>query len=114
MKTFKAGNKQQETTTKQLLDDTFNQIKGWMDKMQLKLNLVKYLGEVLDNTLNFESHVSLNVQKAMANFIKIKSMHRYITREACTTLVILLCMSHLDYSNALLHGLPRKPSKDTK
>ena len=72
---------------------------------------VKYLGGVLDNTLNFESHVSLKVQKAMANFIKIKSICRYITKEACTTLVIMLCMSHLDYSNALLYGLPKKTIK---
>ena len=69
---------------------------------------VKYLGGVLDNTLNFESHMSLKVQKAMANFIKIKSICRYITKEACTTLVIMLCMSHLDYSNALLYDLPKK------
>ena len=33
LKTFKAGNKQQETTTRQLLEGTFNGIKGWMDKM---------------------------------------------------------------------------------
>ena len=32
-KTFKARDKQQETTTKQLLEDTFNRIKSWMDKM---------------------------------------------------------------------------------
>ena len=69
---------------------------------------VQYLGGVLDNNLNFESHMSLKVQKAMANFIKIKSIRRYITKEACTTLVIMLCMSHLDYSNALLYGLPKK------
>ena len=69
---------------------------------------VKYLGGVLDNTLNYKSHVSLKVQKAMANFIKIKSIHKYITKEACTTLVIMLCMSHLDYSNAQLYGLPKK------
>ena len=72
---------------------------------------VKYLGGVLDNTLNFESHVSLKVQKAMANLIKIKSIHRYIIKEACTTLVIMLCMSHLDYSNAILYGLPKKTIK---
>ena len=52
--------------------------------------------------------MSLKVQKAMANFIKIKSIHKYITKEACTTLVIMLCMSHLDYSNALLYGLLKK------
>ena len=34
---FKARNKQ-ETTTKQLLEDTFNQVKDWMDKVWLKLN----------------------------------------------------------------------------
>ena len=145
MKTFKARDKQQETTTKQLLEDTFSRIKSWMDKMWLKLNSnktvcilfglrhqlikaaqkplkagpdltelsdkVKYLGGVLENTLNFESQVSLKVQKAMANFIKIKSIHKYITREACTTLVLMLCMSHLDYSIALLYGLPNKTIK---
>ena len=37
-KTFKARNKQQETTTEQLQEDTFNGIKGWMNKMLLKLN----------------------------------------------------------------------------
>ena len=45
---------------------------------------VKYLGEVLDNTLNYKSHVSLKVQKAIANFIKIKSICKYITKEPCT------------------------------
>ena len=47
----------------------------------------------------------------MANFIKIKSICKYTTKEACTTLVIMLCMSHLDYSNALLHSLPKKTIK---
>ena len=70
-------------------------------------NKVKYLGGVLDN---FESHVSVKVQEPMNNFIKIKSIHKYITREACT-LVLMLCMSHLDYSDALLYGLPKKTIK---
>ena len=47
----------------------------------------------------------------MATFIKIKSICQYITKEACTTLVIMLCMSHLNYSNALLYGLPKKTIK---
>ena len=109
-KTFKAGNTQQESTIKHLLEDTFYSIKDWMDKMQLNLNLdkmeymlfglkqqlkkvaqepimaepdlmtlsnkVKYLGGVLDNTLNFEAHISLKLQKAMTNFTKIKSLHK--------------------------------------
>ena len=36
--TFKARNKQQEASTKQLLEDTFNKTKAWIDKMPLKLN----------------------------------------------------------------------------
>ena len=82
-------------------------LKSGPDLIELS-DKVKYLGGVLDNTLNFESHVSLKEQKAMDNIIKIKSIYNYITREACITLVIMLCMSHLDYSNALLYGLPKK------
>ena len=71
-------------------------------------NKVKYLGALLDNTLSFDLHVSSKVQKAMANFIKIKSICKYITWEACTTLLLMLCMSHLDYLNAVLYGIPNK------
>ena len=85
-------------------------LKAGLDLIELSIK-VKYLGGVLDNTFNFESHVSLKVQKVMANFIKIKSICKYITREACTTLVLMLCMSHLDYSNAVLYGLPNKTVK---
>ena len=71
-------------------------------------NKVKYLGGLLDNTLSFDLYVSSKVQKATANFIKIKSIHKYITQEACTTLLLMLCMSHLDYLNAELYGIPDK------
>ena len=47
----------------------------------------------------------------MTNFIKIKSICKYITREACITLVLMFCISHLDYCNALLYELPNKTIK---
>ena len=71
-------------------------------------NTVKYLGALLDNTLSFDQHISSKVQKAMVNFIKIRSICKYITQEACTTLLLMLCMSHLDYSDAVLYGIPNK------
>ena len=71
-------------------------------------NKIKYLGGLLDNTLSFDLHVSSKVQKAMANFIKIRSICPYITWETCTTLLLMLCMSHLDYLNAVLYGIPNK------
>ena len=58
-------------------------------------NKVKHLGTLLDNTLSFDQHISSKVQKAMANFIKVRSIHKYITWDACTTLLLMLCMSHL-------------------
>ena len=71
-------------------------------------NKVKYLGSLLDNLLSFDQHVSSKVQKAMVNFIKVKSICKYITWEACTTLLLMLCISHLDYSNAVLYSIPNK------
>ena len=47
----------------------------------------------------------------MTIFIQIKSIYKYITREACTTLVLMLWISLLDYSNALLFGLQNKTIK---
>ena len=80
--------------------------KAGSDLIELS-NKVKYLGGVLDKTLKCESHV----QNAMSNVIKIKSVCKYITREACTTLVLMLHISHLDYSNALLYGQPKRDTK---
>ena len=40
----------------------------------------------------------------MLNFTKIKAL----TLAACHTLVLMLCTSHLDYTNALLYGMTKK------
>ena len=44
----------------------------------------------------------------MANFVRICNICQYLTKDACTTLVLGLCISHLDYANALYYGLPDK------
>ena len=89
------------------MDQNINSIKQLIELS----NKAKYLGGVLGNTFNLESQLSLKVQRAITNFIKIKSICKYITREACTTLVLMLCMSCLAYSNVLLYGLPNKTIK---
>ena len=40
----------------------------------------------------------------MANFMKIRSIQDYLSTEACTTLVLMLCITHIDYANAILSG----------
>ena len=42
----------------------------------------------------------------MANFIRIQSIHHLLTDEATSSLLLSLCMSHLDYCNSALYGLP--------
>ena len=44
----------------------------------------------------------------MLNFIKIKAIRPSLTTAACHTLVLKLCISHLDYTNALLYGMTKK------
>ena len=67
---------------------------------------VKYLGGGLDATLNFKKHIGTVTGKAMANFFKIRGIRQFLNKEACQTLLLGLCISHLDYSNAMLYGVP--------
>ena len=42
----------------------------------------------------------------MANIIKISATWKYLTVQSCTILVLMLCITNLDYANAMLYGLP--------
>ena len=69
---------------------------------------VKYIGVTLDENLNLKEHILYKCRKAIANFVRICNIRQYLTKDACTTLVPGLCISHLDYANALYYGLPDK------
>ena len=142
-KTYKGSDRQQEISTKQELEHTFNNIKIWMDKMGLKLNtdkteyiqfgswkqlekngkeplvagsdliqmsnVVRYTGWFLDQSLTFNNHICQKRRAAMGNLTWIKSIRKYLSKDACATLVLMLCISHLDYRNALLYGALKNP-----
>ena len=59
---------------------------------------VKYLGVTLDENHSLKEHILLKCRKAMANFVMIHNIQKFLTRDACTTLVLGLCISHLDYA----------------
>ena len=42
----------------------------------------------------------------MLNFQRIKSIRHLLDATTCANLCVSLCMSHLDYANSLLVGLP--------
>ena len=72
-----------------------------------RTNHTKYLGAYLDSKLDFKQHIKANCKAAILNLYRIKSARKNITRSACNKLVVALVLSHLDYTNSLLGGLPK-------
>ena len=42
----------------------------------------------------------------MLNFTRIRSIHHLLTQEASASLLLSLCISHLDDCNSIFYGLP--------
>ena len=72
----------------------------------LRGEVIRYLGVWLNSTLNFKTHITKKCQTAMLNFLRIRSICHLLTEEATSSLVLSLCVSHLDYCNSVLYGLP--------
>ena len=68
--------------------------------------MLKHLGVWLDQTLSFKHHIKLKCQTAAANIRKISMIRRYIDVNTAKQLASALVLSHLDYSNSILCGLP--------
>jgi hypothetical protein len=74
------------------------------DKIKIT-KCIRYLGAFLDENLNFKDHVKRKCQTAMFNYLRIRNIRRYLTKDASEILVLSLVMSHLDYCNAILFGI---------
>ena len=72
----------------------------------LRSHTIKYLGAHLDENLNYKQHVNKKCQAAMLNYFKIRSIRCILDVPTTTRLCLSLCISHLDYCNSLLYGLP--------
>ena len=68
--------------------------------------LIKYLGACLDAQLSFKEHTTKKCQTTIINYLHIGNIHHLLTDSACETLLLSLCVSHLDYANEPLYGLP--------
>lgn len=68
-----------------------------------KVHTVCNLGVIFDENLNMSSHIT-----KICNFhlYNLRSMRKFLTKEASIILVHSLIFSQLDYCNALLYGLP--------
>lgn len=71
------------------------------------LESIKYLGANLDKHLTMKEFVINKCKKAMSNLQRIKLIRKFLDVDSTKTLVQGLVVSHLDYANVLLAGLPK-------
>ena len=71
-----------------------------------RTDLIRCLGVWLDSQLSFNHHVNQKCKVAYINIRNIRSIRKFITVEIGQVLVSSLVLSHLDYCNAILYGLP--------
>ena len=53
-----------------------------------------------------KDYISVKCKSDMFNLSRLKWIRPYQPKETCNTLVMVLVISHLDYSNSILAGLP--------
>ena len=53
-------------------------------------------------------------KKTMTNLIKIYAIQKYFIVQTCTTLILMFCITHLDYVNAIPYGLPKSTLENSK
>ena len=70
-------------------------------------DFIRLLGAWIDKNLNMKQHITVKCKIAMWNVQKIKHIRKYLTQEAAQLLASSIVMSHLDYANSLLYGLPQ-------
>ena len=69
------------------------------------------MGGHLDSNHTFKDHIHIKCKAAILNIIKICNIRKYLPRETCHKLILQLVLSHLDYANSLLAGLPSSSIK---
>ena len=72
-----------------------------------RTEVIKYLGAYMDEQLNMQKHITEMCRKAMYRLYRLKQVRKVLTDEAAETIAVGIVMSHLDYSNAILIGLPK-------
>ena len=67
-----------------------------------RIDCIRYLCGFMDSNRSFKVHTKTKCATAMRNFMKIKRIRRFLTKDACETLEFGLIISNLDYSNSML------------
>ena len=73
----------------------------------LRSEVIRYLGVWMDSSLNFKTHTMKKCQCAMINFLRIRKIRHLLSTDTTASLCLSLCISHLDYCNAVLYNIPK-------
>ena len=65
------------------------------------------IGVIFDDTLSFSAHISSVCRQCLYHLRNIAMIRKYISKEACESLIHAMITSRIDYSNSVLVGLPR-------
>ena len=69
------------------------------------------MGGHLDSNLTLKDHILIKFKAATLNIIMMHSIRKYLKRETCHKLFLQLVISHLDYANSMIAGLPSSSIK---
>ena len=72
----------------------------------IRSDIIHYLGVWMDQSLNLKQHVTKKCQAGMLNFLRLRSIRHLLDTTTTANLCLSLCMSHVDYCNSALYGLP--------
>ena len=61
----------------------------------------------MDERLNVQTRITETCRKAMYGLYRLKQVRKVSIDETAETIAVGIVMSHLDYSNAILIGLPK-------
>ena len=73
----------------------------------IRCELIRYLGVWMDAAMTFKQHIAKKCQAATLNLKRIRSIRHLITTDIAASLCLCLCISHMDYCNSVLYGLPK-------
>ena len=69
---------------------------------------IRYLGVCIDSNLCLHNHIASKWRIALYNLFRIVNDRNFLTTEACHIATLAMVISHLDYANAIMVGLPEK------
>ena len=67
---------------------------------------MKFLGMHLDQSLAMHDHIMKKCQVASLYLTKMRKFRKFLTMDICRTMVQVIVISHLDFSNSLFYALP--------